>query len=175
MPKVSLYIACSLDGYIARPDGDIEWLSLVEIPGEDYGYQAFYNSVDGLLIGARTFEQILSWGEWPHGDRATFVFSHHQPPALTDNLYWLSGNPVDELHSRLKDSHHLWLVGGAELIEQFQRQNAIDEYIISFIPVLLGEGIPLFKPQNQQQVLRLLDSRSYPSGLVQHHYLRDKL
>ncbi len=168
---VVLYIACSLDGYIATSDGGIEWLSSVEDEGEDYGYQAFFDSIDALIMGSRTYEQIQRFGEWPYGDKPSWVMSHRSLRPNRASIH-VSDEAVEELLKRLQNQglNRIWLVGGAALIDAFERAGSIHEYIISVVPLLLGEGGPLFTAGRRQRALSLVDSCSYPSGLVQLHY-----
>ncbi len=168
---VVLYIASSLDGYIAASDGGIEWLSSVELEGEDYGYQAFFDSVDALIMGRRTYEQILGFGEWPYGDKPSWVMSRRALWPDKASIH-VSDKDVEELLKSLQNQglNRIWLVGGAVLVDAFEQAGCIDEYIISVVPQLLGDGIPLFTAGRRQRALSLVDSWSYPSGLVQLHY-----
>ncbi len=168
---VVLYIACTLDGYIATPDGGVEWLSAVEIEGEDYGYRAFLDSVDALIMGSRTYEQIQSFGEWPYEDKLCWVMSRRVLRQAMPTVH-VSHEAVEDLLKRLQNQglDRVWLVGGSALVNMFERAGCIDEYIISVVPQLLGEGLPLFTPGRPQRTLRLVDSRQYPGGLVQLHY-----
>lgn len=174
MVDVVLYIACSLDGYIATPEGSVEWLSLVEAEGEDYGYQAFFDSVDALVMGSRTYRQIREFGEWPYGDKPCWVMSRHPLPESGPSVR-VSQDAVEDFLKRLQEQgvRRLWLVGGGALVDAFERAGGINEYIISFIPLLLGDGIPLFAAGRPPRALTLLDDRSYPSGLVQLRFARN--
>ena len=171
MPKVTLYIAASLDGYIARSDGGIDWLAMVEVPGEDYGYENFYSSVDAIALGSKTYELALSFEEWPYSGKSTFVFTQRALPCDRDDVA-LVIDPVETLLARLDTQgfQHLWLVGGGTLVNSFLQQDLIGDYIISTIPIILGEGIPLFPPPSPQVKLQLVSAKQYPSGLLQSHY-----
>lgn len=171
MAHVSLYIATSLDGYIARSDGAIDWLSIVESEGEDYGYTAFYQSVDGIIMGSKTYEQVLTFGDWPYPGKKTFVFTRRKFNSDRAEVEFLSEG-VDCALARIEAQglKRIWLVGGGALVSSFQGRGLIDEYIISVLPVLLGEGIPLFLPSGRREDLALVSSSHYPSGLVQNHY-----
>ncbi len=173
MVDVVLYIACTLDGYIATPDGGVDWLSQVEAEGEDYGYQVFFDSVDALVMGSRTYRQILDFGEWPYGDKPCWVMSRQPLPQAGSGIH-LSQETIEELLVRLQAQgvKRLWLVGGAALVDSFERTGGIQQYIISLVPHLLGDGVPLFTAGRPPRDLKLIDSRSYPSGLVQLHYHR---
>jgi dihydrofolate reductase len=172
--KVKLYIAMSLDGFIAKPDGDISFLSQVEQVGEDYGYSAFMKSVDTVILGRKTYEKILSMGiDKPYGEREVFVLTHNPHPGK-DKLTFYSGN-LPELISSLKSKSgkNIYCDGGAETVQRLLQEGLIDEFIISIIPILLGDGISLFNKRFQEQKLQLVNSKSFEKGLVQLHYLRN--
>ena len=172
-PKVTLYIAASLDGYIARPDGGIDWLRMVERPGEDYGYAAFYDSVDGVISGSKTFELARSFEPWPYAGKPCYVFSARPLDGARDDVIAAGRDIAAGMATiRARGHSHLWLVGGGALINSFQRAGLIDEYIVSTIPLLLGAGIPLFPPPGIEQELKLLSCKHYESGLTQNHYRR---
>lgn len=169
--KVILYIATSVDGYIARKNGDINWLSIVETENQDYGYEAFYQTIDTVLLGRKTYEQVLTFGDFPYCEKDCYVFSS-KSQTNTDYVQFADGdivNFVDDL--KKKEGKDIWLVGGSKLIKSFMSYDLIDEYIISMIPMILGEGIPLFKNCGSQH-LKLLDIKRYTIGLVQLHYTR---
>lgn len=171
--KVILYIAISLDGFIAKPDGDISFLSVVEQEGEDYGYSAFFESVDTVILGRKTYDKVLSMGiESPYGDRNVFVLTRNSRP-VAGNITFYSGS-LPELMTYLKSQSgkHIYCDGGTETAGQFLRNDLFDELIISVIPVLLGDGIRLFGQRFQEQKLRLIRCESFEKGLVQLHYIR---
>lgn len=174
MATVILYISTSLDGYIARADGGLDWLSLVEAQDEDYGYAAFFNSIDALVMGEGTYEQIAKSGQWPYRGRPCYVFARNALKPKCKDVHFVTGEPVDIIADiEAKGAKRIWLTGGAFLAATFMRANLIDEYVLSVVPVLLGEGIRLFPPSLPEQVLSLADCRSYSSGLVQLHYRRN--
>lgn len=171
--KLVLYIAMSLDGFIAGPNGELEFLSTVEKEGEDYGYAAFCNQVDTILIGKRSHEKVLSMGfDYPHKDKPVYIYTHENRPQEA-NLIYYSGK-LDELIQTLKaqPGKHIYCDGGAELVNQLLAAQLIDELIISIIPHLLGKGIRLFQEQASELTLHLHSSQSFPSGLVQLHYIK---
>lgn len=169
--KVTLYIAASVDGYIAGPGREIDWLSVVDQPGEDYGYYQFYDSVDALVMGSKTYELPDGEAEWLYPGKPSFVFTRQDMKTNRDDVTFVS-DPVENVVGRLRSQEfqHVWLVGGGELIRSFLAQGLIDEHIISFLPIILGAGIPLFPPPNPQQRLELISSRQFESGLIQAHY-----
>lgn len=171
MPAVILYIATSLDGYIARADGSVDWLSMVDNQETDYGYADFYARVDAIAMGSRTYEQILDFDQWPYAGKQVFVFTHRPLEAVAQDVTFTEESPA-EFVSGLDSAgvRTLWLVGGGDLVASFIEHRLIDEYIVSIIPIVLGDGIPLFKGPLPEQRLELLESTDYASGLVQLHY-----
>ncbi len=171
--KVILYIAMSLDGFIAKPDGDISFLSLMEQEGEDYGYLDFTATVDTVILGRKTYDKILSMGiEVPYGDRQVFVLTRN-PTHATGNFTFYSGS-LPGLIFKLKnqDGKHIYCDGGAETVHAFLKDYLFDELIISIIPVLLGDGIRLFGQSFPEQKLKLVGTKVFEKGLVQLHYIR---
>ena len=161
----------SLDGYIADNQGDLGFLSLVEQPGEDYGYAEFTQSVDAIILGRKTYEKVLSMGfEYPHTDKAVYIITRTERPAIGSFEFYTGdlATLVSELKS--KPGKHIYCDGGAEIVHELARLQLIDEYIISVIPVLLGTGIRLFKDDRPEQKLRLLSSKAFEKGLLQVHY-----
>lgn len=171
--RLYLYIAASLDGYIARPDGDISWLSSVETPGEDYGYGRFIEQIDTVILGRKTYEKVQSLGvPLPHSDKNVYVLSSQpRPPAGSLRFY---KGPVAQLLAeiRTQPGKHIFCDGGAEVIRQLLQAGLVDDIILSTIPVLLGEGIRLFQGGVPEMPLQLVSAQSFASGLVQVHYQR---
>lgn len=169
--KLILYIAASLDGYIATNAGDLDFLSAVEKPGEDYGYADFIAGIDTVILGRKTYEKVLSFGiPFPHADKKTFVVTRTEKPAEGTIVFYTKS--LAELVSALKQENgkNIFCDGGGEIVHELLKQQLIDELIVSYIPVLLGEGIPLFKPGRPQQPLELVSAKSFEKGLVQLHY-----
>jgi dihydrofolate reductase len=166
-PRCSVYIASSLDGFIARPDGGLDWLSSFEQSGEDYGYKAFFGSVDALVIGRKTYDVVLGFEKWPYEDKRCIVVTH-VPPSAKHGETFHSG-PPDALLDRLgAEGVRRVYVDGGVLIRSFLDADLVDDITLSVIPVLLGEGIPLFGGVERR--LKFASSRSFPSGLVQLCY-----
>lgn len=174
--KASVYIATSLDGFIARPNGAIDWLPAGEdeASGEDYGYREFIDSVDYLVMGRGTFEVVLSFGgEWPYGEKRLVVLSSRPieiPDRLAGTVEWLSGSPqavVDRLAER--GAQHLYVDGG-KTIQGFLAAGLIQHLTITRIPILIGEGLPLFGPVPHDIKLNHIETRSFANGLVQSRY-----
>jgi dihydrofolate reductase len=170
MRKVKLFIASSLDGYIARADGGIDWL----FTDADYGYTPFYDSIDTVVMGRKTYDLALSFGEYPYKGKAAYVFSRSRS-GTDEQATFVSGSAaafVDRL--RGEPGRDIWLVGGGELARDFADANVIDEYIISIHPRLIRTGLPLFwpSPQAGDVELELVSSQAFPSGLAQLTYRR---
>jgi dihydrofolate reductase len=172
---LTLFIAMSLDGYIAGPDDDLSFLSMVELPGEDYGYEAFTETVDTVIMGRKTYDKVRSFGiEFPHRDRKCYVFSNSRSGS-DDHVEFYSGSP-ENLIRRLKEEKGkgIYCDGGARLAQQLIRLDMMDKYVISIIPVLLGKGVKLFEEHPEMLKLHLEYVKSFPSGLVQLCYSRRK-
>ncbi|MEY3411493.1 MAG: dihydrofolate reductase family protein [Bacteroidota bacterium] len=166
-----LYIAMSLDGYIAKLDGDLSWLSAVEKEGEDYGYHKFVASVDTVIVGRKTYDKVLSMGvDYPHQDKMSYIITR-TPNASLGNIHFYTED-VTELVKKLKamPGKNIYCDGGAEIVNLLLNNNLFDELVISIVPVLLGGGIELFKPGRPENKLQLVSSQAFESGLVQVHY-----
>lgn len=169
-----MFIALSLDGFIARRDGSVDWLGLVEAPGEDYGYQRFFDSIDTLVVGRSTYDLALGFEPWPYRGKRCIVLSHRETPARNGEEFF-SGE-VTALAARLaaQGAKRVYVDGGA-VIRQFLAAGLVSDLTLSVIPILLGDGIPLFGgggggPTARESRLELIGSQSFPSGLVQVRY-----
>lgn len=171
--QCSVFIATSLDGFIARRDGRIDWLARVERPGEDYGYQRFHDSVDTLVVGRKTYETALGFPSWPYGGKRCIVLTRGAPEAR-HNEEFHAGAPAI-LAGRLKaDGCKRVYVDGGGVIQQFLSAGLITDMTLSIIPILLGDGVRLFESTTRELPLRLVGSRSFESGLVQLEYRPDR-
>jgi dihydrofolate reductase len=167
------YVAASLDGYIATPEGGVDWLSAVEREGEDYGYGDFISSIDLLLMGRATYDFARSVDPWPYRDMRGLVFTHRPLPDPPPGVQATTRGPAEALSEpRAEPWTRAWLVGGGKLAASFRAAGLITESIVSIVPVVLGEGIPLFDGSGPLEQLELVSSRSFPSGLVQNRYRR---
>jgi dihydrofolate reductase len=171
---ITLYIATSVDGYIADVEGGVDWLEEFHSESatdEDVeGFSEFFETVDCLVMGATTYEQVLGFGEWPYGDTPTYVFTHRNLSPATDAVRFVDGRIagiVPDLRGRYE---HVRVVGGAQLAQAFLQYRELDTLRLSLIPVLLGDGIPLFGGDYERQRLRLVETRPHDSGIVEHHY-----
>lgn len=171
--EVSVFMALSVDGFIARPDGDLDWLARVEAPGEDYGYSEFMAGIDAVVMGRRTFEKVLSFGEWPFADVYVVVLSTGRPEALGQlpgQVAWMSGEPDEILTALERGGHRRIYLDGGETVRRFTAAGRVDRWVLSRIPVLLGSGIPLFDSTLGEVELRHIYTRAFSSGLVQSEY-----
>lgn len=175
MPDIVFYVAASLDGYIATPDGGVEWLSPFESAEAESSYPEFYASVDSLIMGSRTYEQVLSFGEWPYAGKPCWVFSQQELPITQSDVRVTQQSP-EEIMTELQQQQlqRTWLVGGAALAADFRTQGLITEYIVTIAPIILGEGIPLFISPSPQEKLQLMATQGYSNGLVELRYRCDK-
>ena len=167
--QMILYIAMSLDGYIADVDGGIDWLYEVEGEG-DNGYFAFYETVDTIIMGRTTYDQILTFDcEWPYSGKKCYVFTNREH-APDSNVEFVTGD-IPGFMSDLKSQSgsNIWLLGGAELIDGFMKERLVDEFVIAVIPMILGRGIPLFKCGNPKLNLILREMTQF-NDIVLLHY-----
>lgn len=175
--KCSVFIATSLDGFIARPDGDIDWLHnpTYALPDQsDMGYKAFMAAVDTLVMGRGTFEKVLTFGFWPYEDTPVVVLTSRAldlPDDLQGKVSIESGAP-EEIVARLaaEGRKHLYIDGGVT-IQRFLRAGLINEMTITQIPILLGDGLPLFGSLGNEKPLLLVEAQSFANGFVQTKYL----
>lgn len=167
--QCSVFIAVSIDGYIARPDGGVDWLSTVEWEGEDYGYKRFIDTVDTVVLGRNTYDAVLRFDSWPFDDKRCVVMTH-RPAAARHGEQLFSGKPealVDQLAK--SGARHVYVDGGSA-IRAFLAARLIDRMTISVVPIVLGTGIPLFTPGVQEHWLVLEESRAFSTGLMQLRY-----
>ena len=173
--KVILYIATSLDGYIAKPNDDLSFLSIVEQDGQDYGYGDFVNTVDAVIVGRKTYDKVISMGfDFPHSDKDAYVITRTPRPNI-GSVKFYSGD-LELLVNRLKSEQgkNIYCDGGAEIANELLKHDLIDEFIISIIPILLGSGTKLFTDGRPEQKLELISTKQFDKGLTQLHYKRAK-
>jgi|AntRauTorcE11897_2_1112592.scaffolds.fasta_scaffold00008_43 dihydrofolate reductase len=171
---ITLYIATSVDGYVADAEGGVDWLDAFQTKpdgDEDVeGFSEFFETVDCLVLGATTYEQVLSFGEWPYGDTPTYVFTHRDFSPATEAVRFVNGEIADRVPELRRQYDHVWVVGGAQLARSFFREREIDAIRLSLVPILLGDGIPLFSGGYDEQRLRLVETTTRDNGIVEHHY-----
>ncbi|MFD2554610.1 dihydrofolate reductase family protein [Sphingobacterium tabacisoli] len=177
MRKLSLYIASSVDGYIAKPNDDLSFLSLVEKDGEDYGYADFIANIDTLIVGRKTHDYVvkeLGPSYYDNGDRDVYVITR-SPKANSGRTTYYNGSLVSLLENlRSKSGKGIYCDGGAEVIDTLLKEDLVDELTVSIIPVLLGNGTRLFKDGRPEQLLELVHSKAFDTGLVQLYYRRNR-
>jgi dihydrofolate reductase len=171
MRQVVLYIAASLDNYIARLDGNTEWLHSPDysLPKEDYGYNDFYKTIDTTLMGKNTYKVIIGFdGPFPYTDKTNYVFSRSTDNQDTEYVKFITGNIIDFVRQLKKDKgKDIWLIGGGQINALLLNNDLIDKIILTLIPMTLGQGIPLFDRQTKETKFILESSQSFNSGLVQ--------
>lgn len=177
MRTISLFIAMSLDGYIAKPNDDLSFLKLVEKEGEDYGYAEFTSKIDTIIIGRRTYDYVVNEigaSHYDNGQRDVYVITRTERPKVGRTTFYTGD--ITELLKGLKSEKgkNIYCDGGAEVINELLKQNLIDEFIISVIPVLLGNGIRLFKDERPEQAIELITAKTFDTGLIQLRYTRKK-
>lgn len=174
--KIIVYVATSADGYIARPDGDVEWLN--RRPRKfDYGMRVFYPTIDTILWGRKTYDWFLDYykkkGAKPKFDTkvANYVFSRNPPKKVAPGAEFVS-QPLRAFVRRLRErpGKNIWMMGGGELIASFLDAGEIDEFDIHIIPTFIGDGIPLVAPRHRDVSLHLRSARKYPDGVVRLRY-----
>ena len=172
MRKVKLYIASSLDNYIASDNGSIEWL----FSDADYGYTKFYDSIDTILVGRKTYDQSLTFEEYPYKGKKVYVFTRSaevEKKKKTLDVEYIDDdipNFVRGLVQQPVGNRDIWLLGGGEIVSILLNADLVDEIILSVHPIILRKGIPLFSNINKGVNLRLLESIPFESGLVQLYY-----
>jgi dihydrofolate reductase len=175
--KIIAYIAASADGYIARPDGDVEWLNRLP-PTADHGMSKFYPTIDTILWGRKTYDWALDYhrkagtqGNIFDKSVTNYIFSRHTPPEATPGVEFVS-EPLKSFAQKLraKSGKHIWMMGGGELIASFLDAGEIDEFDIHVIPVFIGEGIRLIAPRHRDILLDLLSAEPFSDGVVRMHY-----
>ena len=174
MTTAHAFIATSLDGYIARPDGDIDWLLARDAPGEDHGYEAFIADKDAIVMGRGSYEKVLTFPRWPY-DRPVLVLSRQlagtpAPAALAGKVRFANLEPAAALHALAQQGVRRVYVDGGRVVQAFLREGLVEDMVITTVPVLIGAGRPLFGALAGDVGLALVASRSFPSGLVQSTY-----
>ena len=169
--KVILYIATSLDGYISKPNDDLGFLSIVEQEGQDYGYADFVKTVDTVILGRKTYDKIISMGfGFPHADKDAYIITRTPRPNIGSVKFYTGDlkKLVEDLKS--ESGKNIFCDGGAEIVNELLKENLIDEFIISVIPILVGSGTKLFKDGRPEQKLELVSVKSFNKDLTQLHY-----
>ena len=168
MEKVILYIATSVDGFIADKTGSVDWLSSFTDPEDQCGYKALLERVSTIIMGSRSYEQIVGFGEWAWKDKQTYIFTSKIKTDVDSYITFVQESPKVFMN-KLKSTKDIWLLGGAELAKSFAKEKLIDECIITIVPVTLGEGIKLELPMED---FDLVSEKSPLPGIIQKVYLK---
>lgn len=174
MKKIKLYIAVSIDGFIADKNGGVEWLEKLPNPDNlDYGYFEMYHSIDTILMGNNTYQQILGFDiPFPYADKTNYVFTRNTALIKDENVTFISSDITEFIKSlKQKEGKAIWLVGGGQINTILLKSDLIDEMIIAYIPIVLGEGIPLFTKATQQ-TFRVVKSEAYNTGVLSVTYVK---
>jgi dihydrofolate reductase len=175
VPTAHVFIATSLDGFIARKDDDIDWLTGFSALGEDHGYNAHIAEMDGIIMGRGTYEKVATFDTWYY-ERPVLVLSRSLDPAsvpehLRDKLEIIAATPEEAMREAAARGWKKVYADGGHLIQSFLRAGLIEDMIVSRIPILIGEGIPLFGALERDISLTHVETRAFPSGLVQSRYV----
>ena len=170
--KIIVNIAACADGYVARTDGNLDWLTRRPAPKGFYGLPKFSRSIDAKILGRKTFDLSVKMGASFSADNVHYVFSRRQPPASVPAGVQFVKESIRAFAERLRKQagKNIWLMGGGEIIASFLDEGAIDEFIVSIVPVFIGAGIPLISPKHREVPLRLRSSQRFPDSVVQLHY-----
>lgn len=176
MSRIQLYIATTLDGYIAREDGSLDWLLQLSNPsGTDHGYNEFIGKISTIVMGRKTYETVLGFGiDWPYANCRTIVVTRNKSfsvsTANTSVVHEINKESIEEV--KAKAESNIWLVGGGEIITRFLCLSEIDEMILCMIPVILGKGIKLFPNEPAETTFEFISAESYDTGVVNLTYQR---
>jgi dihydrofolate reductase len=173
MRNVVLGLGLSLDGYIARPDGAVDFL----FRPKGYSMAPFFATVDTAIMGRKTLDAGLkmSGGKLPHTTMTMYVFSHSKPPGERDGVVFVNESPAKFIHQlRKQPGKDIWLMGGGELARDFLKADLVDRLYLGVVPVLLGEGIPLFPSGFPQRDFTLIENKTYSKGLITLTYERSR-
>jgi dihydrofolate reductase len=170
MRKLILFIATSLDGFIASKDGSVDWL----FTDSDYGTTAFMKSIDTILMGRKTYEQAVDFGLEFYKGKKIYVFTKSKKLKALKGVEIINEDSISFTKKlKKRKGKNIWLMGGGELASSFQKNNLIDEYSLFVHPIILGEGIPLFKNLNGIKTLKLKSYKNFSGGLVRINYERN--
>lgn len=164
-----LYVAITLDGYIASTDGGIDWLTAFETSDEETGYEAFYSTINALVMGSATYEQVLGFGEWPYVGKLSYVLTRRNLLGDRPDIVFFNTIEATLDDIKTKGFQRVWIVGGGNIASAFMRRGLIDEYILTVTPIILGAGISLYQSVPEQR-LQQVGTKTLPSGMVELHY-----
>jgi len=173
--KTVLYIATSLDGFIARPDGNLDWLTSIPQPmtGDDYGYTDLLNSIGTTIMGRKTYDEIIDFGiDWPYIGLNSFVITTNKELKIQSPDTNILSEDLKSFVNDLKQKTEkdIWLIGGGQIITRFINEDLLDKMIITVIPKIIGEGIPLFARKPKETNWKLTETKSFETGVVNLTY-----
>lgn len=175
MRKLSLFIATSLDGFIAKPNDDLSFLKLVEKENEDYGYSKFTSTIDTIIIGRKTYDWVhreIGTSHYDNGERDVYVITRTERPSV-GKIKFYTGSLTELVHKlKSENGKNIYCDGGAEIINELLKNDLIDDFFISLIPILVGNGTRLFKDGRPEQILEFVTVKTFDTGLTQLHYKR---
>ena len=171
MRQLKLYIATTLDGYIAGLNGEIDWLDAAG--NLDYGYEEFYSSIDTTLMGNSTYQLTQTIPEFPYPDKTNYAFTRSTPPPQTAYVRFISGDIASFVRSLKSDpGDDIWLVGAGQVNMVMLNEGLIDEMILTMFPIVLGQGIPLFAPGAPRSIFNTVSCETYETGLIQWRFVK---
>ena len=169
MRSVVLGVGISLDGYIARPDGSVDFLFMPK----DYSMDAFFATIDTSIMGRKTLDVSLKLGATFDGSTPTYVYSRTQPTGERDGLIWVNQSPARLISQiRKRPGKDIWLMGGGEIAREFLKADLVDELYLGIVPILIGEGIPLFPSGFPQRNFTLVENKTFSKGMISLKYKR---
>ncbi|BAI76837.1 hypothetical protein AZL_f00770 (plasmid) [Azospirillum sp. B510] len=171
--RIIYYAAISADGFLSGKSGEVDWLEPFQAAGEDYGYAKFFSSIDGLIMGRKTYDQILTFGDWPYAGKPVWMLSSGRRSTSRQDVTVTSESP-GALAQRLSAQGHrrVWMVGGTAAATAFEREELLTDYVLTIIPVFLGVGQSLFNASVGSGQLTMAETRTFPNGVVQVHHKR---
>ncbi|MEM1309742.1 MAG: dihydrofolate reductase family protein [Cyanobacteria bacterium P01_H01_bin.153] len=169
IPEFVLYIATSIDGYIASTDGGVDWLNEIAADDESIGYESFYSTIDALIMGATTYEQVLGFGPWPYAGKPTYVLTHRNLSSDRPDIAFKHNFEAVIAAVERQGFCRIWVVGGGRVASEFMNRSLISEVILTIAPIILGDGISLYQDIATQK-LQLINMRSLSAGLAELHY-----
>jgi len=165
------HAACSLDGYIATPEGGVDWLNSFQAEGEGHGLEAFYKSIDALIMGSATYEFAAAHPPWMAPDKPTWVFTSRQLELAAPNVNLTSKDPSEVVREiAAQGGRRAWLMGGGGLAAAFRTRGLITRYVVAIVPIVLGEGIPFLADAPGTSRLKLVETQAFSTGIVQLSY-----
>ena len=173
MKKIKAYLAISLNGKISRANGEVDWLDALPNPEKlDYGYYDFYATIDTTIQGYNTYTQVMNWNiDFPYADKKNYVLTRKQGLAPTEQVEFISENHIDFLKKlKQQEGKDIWLIGGGQVNTMLLNENLIDEIILHVMPIILPDGIELFELIPKETFLKLTNSKTYPTGVVELVY-----